>query len=95
MGVSHEQLVDKVLPLNPRRRLAAAAAALGLIVRHRLGLGVATPGQRDHQIFFRDEVLDREVTVILYDLGAACVGKIFPDLLQFRSDHRLKPVRVG
>ena len=45
VGVGHEQLVDEVLVLGRGRRLALAAAALGLVLVERLGLDVAGSGR--------------------------------------------------
>ena len=69
-----EQLVDEVLVLDAGGRTAAAAAPLRLIDIGRLRLRIARVRQRDDNHLLGDEVLDREVVVVLDDLRAARVG---------------------
>ena len=82
-------MLDDVLVLHGGGRLAASAAALGLVVGERLGLGVAGAGHGDHHVLLGDQVLDGEVEVAGLDLGLARVaelvahsGELLPDHLQ-------------
>ena len=79
VGVGDEELVDEVLVLGGRRRLALAAAALGLVFVERLGLDVTPVGEGDHHVLRGYQVLQGQVHVIHDDLAATRVGVLVAD----------------
>ena len=85
--VRHKQLLDEILILHGGRRLAAAAAALGLILGDRLRLGVAGMRERDHHILRLDQILGREIEMIAIDLGAARIAIGLADLDELVAHH--------
>ena len=66
--------------------LAAAAAPLRLIVRHRLSLGIAAVRQRHHHFLGGNQILEGEILVRRDDLGAALVGEAVADRLELVAD---------
>ena len=87
-----EELVDEVLVLHRRGRLAAAAAALRLVFGDRLRLGIAAVRQRDDDVLLLDQVFDREIRVILDDLGAARVAVLLADVFELGANHLQQPL---
>ena len=94
MAVGDEQLVDEVFVLDRGRHLAAAAAALGLVVRHRLGFRIAGMRQRHHEILPLDEVLDGHVRLVGDDLRAALVAIGGLHRGEFLADDLQQPFRA-
>ena len=94
MGVGDEQLVDEVLVLDAGGRLAAAAAALRLVVGHRLRLGVTAMGQRHHHILGRNQILGRQVFVIDEDFRAPLVAEGVADVFELVADDFEQPLRA-
>ena len=94
MTVDDPQLVDEILVLDPGGRLAGAAAALGLVVRQGLGLGVAAVGDRDHPILLGNEVFHGQVVLRGGDLGETIVAVFRDNLLQLFPNHQLEAIRV-
>ncbi len=90
--VRDEQLVDEILVLHRGRGLAATAAPLRLIRRHRLRLRIAAVRQRHHDVLLLDQVFDRQVRMILDDLGATLVGVLRADVFQLGTNHREQPL---
>ena len=74
-----EQMLDEVFVLHRRRRSAATAAPLRLIVAHRLRLRVAVMRNGHHHVFFGDEIFHRQVELAANDLGEAIVAIRFAD----------------
>jgi hypothetical protein len=93
--VRDEQLIDEVFVLDARRRTAATAAPLGLVGLGRLRLRIARVRERDHDGFFRDEILDGEVVVVLDDLRAPLVGVSRAHFRELATDDFLQLVGVG
>jgi hypothetical protein len=92
VGVGDEQLVDEILFLDARRRPAAPAAPLRLVVGHRLGLGIAAVRERDDDVLLADQVLQGQVEVIAQDLGATLVAVLVAHREQLVADHGRQPV---
>ncbi len=95
MGVGHEQLVDEILVLDAGGGLAAAAAALCLIVRDRLRLGIAAMRQRDNHVLGGNQIFGGQVLVIDEDLGTALVAERIADELQLHAYHLEQPLGTG
>src|SRR5690606_25332687 len=72
----------------------APAAPLRLVHVDRLGLRVARAGQRDDERRLGNEVLDRQIVVVLDDLGAARVGVALAYLPKLVANHGLQLVGV-
>ena len=90
--VRDEEVLDEVLVLDGRRRLAAAPPPLRLVDVEGLRLGVALVRDRDHHVFLGDQVFGREVLVRALDLGAALVGVPVPHIGEFVADDAAQPV---
>ena len=88
----HEQLLDEVLVLDCRRRLAAAAATLRLVFGERLRLRVAGMRERHHDVLRLDQVLGGQIQMIAVDLGAARVAVLLADLDQLVAHHLRQPL---
>jgi len=95
MAAGHEHLFDEVFLLGGGGGLAAPAAALCAVGVRRLRLGVAVPGQRDHPVLDRNEILVLDVVVNVLDLGAARLGILLLDGNQFGADNLHQPLGVG
>ena len=93
--VGDEQLVDEVLVLHRGRGLAAPAAPLRLVSRHRLRFRIAAVRQRDDDVLLLDQVFDRQVRVVLDDLGAALVAVLRADVFQLGANDRQQPLRAA
>src|SRR5690606_30723597 len=76
-----------VLVLHAGRRLAAAAAALGVVVGQRLTLGITTVGDGNHAVFLGDQVADAQIQARRKVFGAALVAVVGLDRLQLLNDH--------
>ncbi len=77
------------------RGCATPAARLRPVARQRGTLQIPAPGKRYDHVFFRDQILFRDVALVVGDLGAARVGVVFLDLAQLAFDHRAKLVGVA
>jgi len=47
---------------------------------------------RDYDVFFADQVFDRQVGMIDNDLGTPGIGKLFLDFLEFAPDFLLESI---
>ena len=95
MGVRHQQLFNEVFIFHRGGRLAPTAPALGLVIFHSLGLGIAAVGNGDYQIFLVDEVGNGEVTAGAGDFGAALIAVIPDNLFQLVTDHLQQALRLA
>ena len=93
MRIGDEQLVDEVLFLHRGRGLAAPAAPLRLVRRHRLGFRIAAVRQRDDDVLLLDEVFERQIRMKLDDLGTTLVAVLRLDVFELGANHRQQPFR--
>src|SRR4029077_19937212 len=88
--VRDEQLIDEILILDSSGGSSAAAAALRSISLGRLRLRVARVREGHDDLLVGDQVLHREVGVVLDDLGAALVRIEIADLGELVADDLLE-----
>ena len=88
-------MLDDVFVLHRGGRLATTTTTLGLIVRQRLGLGVAGTGHRDHHVFLGDQVLDGQVQVACLNVGTTLVGELVTHRDQLFADHLEEAIGGG
>ena len=59
MRVGNKQVVDEVFVFDLGRRAATTTTFLRLVDVDRLSLGIATVGQRDHDLLARNQIAQR------------------------------------
>ena len=94
MSAGDQQVLDEILVFHRGGGLAHAATAQRLVIGQGLGLGVAAVGDRHHAVFFRDQVLYRQVVLGSGDLSDALVAVLGNDLFQFLADHVLEALGI-
>ncbi len=86
VAVGHEQALDEVLFLDPRRRAAAPAAVLRAVLADALRLAIALVREGHHQVLLRDQVLGGQVQAIDHDRRAPLVAVLVADFQQLAAD---------
>src|SRR5690606_27155019 len=80
------KFVDEVFVFDARRRFAASAATLRLIRGDGLRLGITAVRQRDDDVLLLDQIFDRQIGVVLDDLGPARIGVLRTNLLELGAN---------
>src|SRR4051794_38416296 len=94
MCISDEELVDEVFILHRSRCLTTSTTALRLIRGDWLRLCVSAMRERDDHVLWLDQIFDRQVGVILDDLGAALVSVLCADIFQLCPNYGEQPLRA-
>ena len=91
----NEELLDKIRLLRPHAGHAASPALLVAVSVEGNALDVAAVGQRQHDVFFRDEVFHRHIRGVEGDPSAAVVAELLFDLRQLVLDNAKDFALVG
>ena len=93
--VGDEQVVDEIVFLGARRLLASPATPLRAVLGNGLRLHVATMRERDHHVFGRDEILQRQIDALGDDFGAALIAELIADRLELIANNDGYALRLG
>ncbi len=80
---SYKQMLDIILLPRPAAHRPAATATLLAVFRGRSPFDIPVVGDRDHDVFFADEVLDADLIVQVGDFRFAGVTKLVLYFLEF------------
>ena len=80
-------MVEEILRARAHADAALAAARLPAIGIYGGALQIAAMGNRDGDVFHRDQVFQADFADVLDDLGAAFVAEFFLHLAQFFDDQ--------
>ena len=90
MAVCDQQMFDEIFILHGGCCPTPATSPLSLIGIKWLRFGVTLMRDRDHQIFFRDKVFDRQVFLSTEDLAATIVAVCLTNFGEFLAQHLLQ-----
>ena len=94
VGAGDQQVLDEVLILDCSGGFTHATAALGLVIRQRLGLGIAPVRNGHHAVFFGDQVFHRQVVLGGGNFGASLIAVFSDDLFQFLAYYQLEALGI-